>query len=326
VLKVTHYRDAGPDLHQPELDDRVYEGPGVVGCSGTAFPPSISCTIVLASALPDSTMGVVHTDIALAGDPNGGTITLAAGSRSVSITSNDFNTLSDVANAMASAINTAREFAPAGVIASANGSILTLEGIGREDLSITTDDPGIVQPAAPADFIMVDVGSEVMLSWINTDLYDDLQLTKGNRVVALNIPGVATSCTDSLLLSWPGDYLLVGWKNGMPSEAVLATSVTAISDPSPRHLHLTVRTYPNPLNPSTRIVFELPRSQDVSLVIYDVRGRRVRQLLRGPKIAGSHIVEWDGKNDDGEILPSGVYLYELIAGDSRRTGKMTLLK
>jgi hypothetical protein len=64
---------------------------------------------------------------------------------------------------------------------------------------------------------------------------------------------------------------------------------------------------PNPFNPQTTILLQLPRSGQVDLAVYDVRGRRVRQLHHGHLTAGGHEFPWDARTDSGRTLASGVY-------------------
>jgi flagellar hook assembly protein FlgD len=84
--------------------------------------------------------------------------------------------------------------------------------------------------------------------------------------------------------------------------------------------------YPNPFNPSTSIHYVLPRSSKVSLRVYDQRGRLVRALVDGVEQAGEKTVVWDGRSADGAKVSSGVYLYQLKAGDLVEQHKMTLVK
>jgi hypothetical protein len=84
--------------------------------------------------------------------------------------------------------------------------------------------------------------------------------------------------------------------------------------------------YPNPFNPQTTIAFSLKSSIDVNLNIYDVAGRRVRELINEQKVAGAYKVNWDGRNDAGSPVASGVYFYRIVAGAFVDTKKLTLLK
>jgi hypothetical protein len=91
--------------------------------------------------------------------------------------------------------------------------------------------------------------------------------------------------------------------------------------------HLLHGNFPNPFNPMTRIRYELPAPAPVSLRVYSISGRLVRVLLdselRGP---GTHTTEWDGTDDQGRNVASGVYFYRLEADGERLTRKMILLK
>jgi hypothetical protein len=88
--------------------------------------------------------------------------------------------------------------------------------------------------------------------------------------------------------------------------------------------------FPNPFNPSTTIVFDIPGSsgekQHVEVTVYDIRGRCVKTLNDADLEPGSHKIHWDGRNDRGESVSSGIYLYTLKAGGKVYTRKMTILK
>lgn len=84
--------------------------------------------------------------------------------------------------------------------------------------------------------------------------------------------------------------------------------------------------YPNPFNPRTTLHFALPRAARVELVIYDPRGRRVRELFAGELGAGDHRFVWDGRDDGGRGTATGVYLAQLRAAGAARTAKLSLLR
>lgn len=83
---------------------------------------------------------------------------------------------------------------------------------------------------------------------------------------------------------------------------------------------------PNPFNQATKIGFTLTKSGLVSLNIYDALGRKVRTLVSDHLSSGYESVVWDGKNDSGKELASGIYFYQLKAGDLSETKKLVLLK
>ncbi len=84
--------------------------------------------------------------------------------------------------------------------------------------------------------------------------------------------------------------------------------------------------FPNPFNPQTTIRYLLKKDLDISLTVYDIQGREVKQLFRGKQQAGEYSTVWDGKNEAGRLVASGVYLIDLSAGAISRVQKVTLLK
>ncbi|MBS1271936.1 MAG: hypothetical protein MAGBODY4_01072 [Candidatus Marinimicrobia bacterium] len=106
--------------------------------------------------------------------------------------------------------------------------------------------------------------------------------------------------------------------------------ITVDTDPiDPRTLpdkFALLQNYPNPFNPETVIRFELPRTAEVRLEIYDLRGRKVRTLLNEVKRSGNHEVTWDGTDEAGASLSSGMYLYRLSTPNRIMTRKMIILR
>jgi hypothetical protein len=84
--------------------------------------------------------------------------------------------------------------------------------------------------------------------------------------------------------------------------------------------------YPNPFNPATTIAYDLHKSADVTIKIYNLAGQEVKTLLKGKQPAGSKQVTWDGRDNNGHQVASGVYLYRLQADNTVQTRKMVLLK
>jgi flagellar hook assembly protein FlgD len=84
---------------------------------------------------------------------------------------------------------------------------------------------------------------------------------------------------------------------------------------------------PNPFNPTTVIEFAVPEPSEVSLCVYDAKGKLVRTVIDTRVEAPSTLrAPWDGRDDKGKLVPSGVYFYKLVAGDRSATRKMLLLK
>lgn len=110
---------------------------------------------------------------------------------------------------------------------------------------------------------------------------------------------------------------------------ITASLATSISDPyvpasaSSFELHAC---YPNPFNPTTMIQFDLPRTMQVTLDIFDSRGRCVRSLVQGVVSAGTHRATWDGTDASGNLLGSGTYFSVLRSGNQKKVGKLLLMK
>jgi hypothetical protein len=86
------------------------------------------------------------------------------------------------------------------------------------------------------------------------------------------------------------------------------------------------QSFPNPMSPRTTIHFDLKRAGEASLTVYDVTGRRVATLLHSTLEAGPHEVQWNGRDDNGNLLRSGVYLYELAMGKDRLSRRIALMR
>ena len=79
--------------------------------------------------------------------------------------------------------------------------------------------------------------------------------------------------------------------------------------------------YPNPFNPETVISYSIPKTEEVSLVVYNLIGEEIARLIDESKHSGNYTVEWNASN-----VASGIYFYRLQAGDFIQTRKMVLLK
>lgn len=126
------------------------------------------------------------------------------------------------------------------------------------------------------------------------------------------------------------EYFYNGLKNREPdtknykfiygtNEIHLATKIEE-SEPLPQHYFLS-QNYPNPFNPSTKINYSLPKSDFVTLKVFDILGREVATLVNEQKSAGNYNVEFNVNN-----LSSGIYFYNLMTGSYSETRKMILLK
>jgi hypothetical protein len=110
-----------------------------------------------------------------------------------------------------------------------------------------------------------------------------------------------------------------------PKESEVEASEIA-SDQSPVDRYQLEPNYPNPFNPSTTISFQLPVVSEVKLAIYNSNGQLVRTLYSGERAAGRHRVVWDGRDDHGQRVASGVYIYLIRAGSFAAQHKLLLMK
>ncbi len=101
----------------------------------------------------------------------------------------------------------------------------------------------------------------------------------------------------------------------------------AVEEPAehPEEL-LLLGAFPNPFNPLTTIVFEVPSEGFASLEVYNLNGQRVRHLVNGTVSAGKHSVVWNGCDDNGNMLASGIYFSRLTMGRSIATNRMVFVK
>lgn len=84
--------------------------------------------------------------------------------------------------------------------------------------------------------------------------------------------------------------------------------------------------YPNPFNPETTIRYSLASTTDINITVYNVRGQMVRRLVSGAMPSGNHKIVWNGRDDGGKEVGSGIYLYRLESGDYVKIRKMMLVK
>jgi hypothetical protein len=147
----------------------------------------------------------------------------------------------------------------------------------------------------------------------------DVSLSNDTLIVTRKVTGtttvtvVATDAADGSRISYTTSVNVI-------------SKVETIAGAVPTEFSLE-QNFPNPFNPSTTIRFALPKEAPVTLVIYNMLGVPVRTLINGEQLgAANHQVTWDGKDDAGMTVPSGMYLYRITAGSFQATRKMTLLK
>jgi len=172
----------------------------------------------------------------------------------------------------------------------------------------------------PHGSIMPPAERSATISWDPAELCDnyDFELREDTLVSGSIVISDMTDTTQ----------LVVTGTNQVYYYTVIANLVDAVVEDVP-NLPLMFRlyqSYPNPFNPSTIVEYDLPRKSNVNITVYNVLGQKVRTLVSCTKPAGQHSVEWDGMDNHGRPVTSGVYFYRIIAGEHTETRKMLLLK
>jgi hypothetical protein len=151
----------------------------------------------------------------------------------------------------------------------------------------------------------------------------------GDMEIAVGIKGNGTNLmvidykesASSTHLQWPNFGKDV-WRSNDFSDVV-----TAVDEVPEVALEFGMsQNYPNPFNAQTTIHFSLTAPGEVTLSIFDLLGRRIRLLQSGSLNAGMHGIIWDGANESGNVVASGIYFYRLESPEGARTMRMLLLK
>ncbi|MBK7632725.1 MAG: T9SS type A sorting domain-containing protein [Ignavibacteriales bacterium] len=133
-----------------------------------------------------------------------------------------------------------------------------------------------------------------------------------------------TNLSESITLA-AGDFKIYTTAKLPTPEAGILLDVEQIDEQIPVEYSLQ-QNYPNPFNPSTVIRYSLVSPSLVSLKIFDVLGREVRNLVNQEQVNGVYEVSWNGDDELGNKVSTGVYFYRIDAGDFVQTKKMMLLK
>ncbi|GAB4186945.1 MAG: hypothetical protein Kow00108_23990 [Calditrichia bacterium] len=159
------------------------------------------------------------------------------------------------------------------------------------------------------DTMMVNPNFQTTGVWYDYFANDSIQVEDTQDPIKLR-PGEFKIYTSKKLESPPEDYLL---------------NVEDLLSGLPQSFQLE-QNYPNPFNPVTTIPYTLDKAGEVTMTIYNLQGQKVKSLVRGFKSAGSHTIVWNGTDDNGHLVGSGLYFYTLKQGNRRITKKMIFVK
>jgi spore coat protein CotH len=178
---------------------------------------------------------------------------------------------------------------------------------------------------------------EYLLIWCDEDsgqtgIHTNFALSKGGEYVAIvESDGVSIidsitfyqQITDTSYGRYPdGTSTWYFMENPTPGSSNIATSVN--EENIPNEFNLSV--YPNPFNPSTTIQYQIPEMSNVELKIYDILGTEIWNLYESEKSAGTYTLKWNGVNNFGQKISSGIYILRMSAGNYKKTFKMMLMK
>jgi len=211
----------------------------------------------------------------------------------------------------------------------------TYGGIGWSDW----DGGNCVQETQGGGYIVA--GITLSIGENSYDVYLIRTDSVGNILWTNTFGGVSFQDGYAVQETQDGGYIIVGLTDSYGSgqtdiyliktdgEGVTSIEGTHRTSSLPKTLNL-AQNFPNPFNPMTTIAFDIPdaprEAHRVSLAVYDLRGRLVRRLVDSDLMPGSHRVAWDGKDEAGRKVSSGIYLYTLKAGVVSLTRKMVAVK
>ncbi len=170
-------------------------------------------------------------------------------------------------------------------------------------------------------------GEEITIHWNNDHNPDDFDCSQGLNQISPNLDfDLCDVRTGAHIDMRSTDHYTFVYDGVRAFDLTVSALNLDVSERAKPNRYELIKNTPNPFNSSTAIEFGIPKKCVVSLDILDVSGRVIRNLASCEFDSGWHKIVWDGKNDAGENMPSGVYLYRLRAGDFVSMKKMVLVK
>lgn len=142
------------------------------------------------------------------------------------------------------------------------------------------------------------------------------------------LPVVTASDDGAFLVAWEHTFgdPVNGWETEVYARGILPIPTGIEPDMRGVPGHVLAQNYPNPFAQETALQYHLAEPAEVSIRIYDVQGKLVKEIPHGYRAAGPHEAAWDGRDAQGNPVSSGTYFYELHAGEHVMSKKMVLLK
>ncbi len=182
----------------------------------------------------------------------------------------------------------------------------------------------------PADLTAVSNGDDIVLNWATPVTMRGLEyfrVYRDNDLLADNVEELTYTDEDVTAGTYVYNVSAVyggGYESALSDPATIEHT-DAGNLPVPLNTELSGN-YPNPFNPTTTISFALSTQEKVTIDIYNIKGEKVKTLLNETREAGFYTVEWNGKDNYGRNISSGVYFYNMRSGNYSATRKMIMLK
>ena len=173
------------------------------------------------------------------------------------------------------------------------------------------------------------IGYEHRVPWITENPDSGIIRGEDSMYVYFTVNGATVS---------PGDYnvaIVFSSNDPVTPDKVVTLNITVqpptnvdeqIAEHAIPQTYIISQNYPNPFNPETIIRYQLPRSSQVVLKIFNILGQDVQTLINTQQQAGYYSIVWNGKDNNGMVVPSGVYIFRIEAGDFIRANKMILIR
>jgi hypothetical protein len=204
--------------------------------------------------------------------------------------------------------------------------------------SLSTPEQILFGPVWMDDVNNSKTGKNIDGGWVDVFMTDEANYNyyvNNEPFEAFNIFEDTENLDKTFLVPQSGNwYWVVSNDRNLNNPQHISGNVTLYSDKTSAleskgqtpQVYALAQNYPNPFNPVTTIRYCLARTGPVTLTVFDVNGRKIKTLVQAVQPVGLHSVRWNGRDDRGKSLASGVYLYRLKVRDKILTKKMILLK
>ncbi|RLC49765.1 MAG: hypothetical protein DRI23_08550, partial [Candidatus Cloacimonadota bacterium] len=191
---------------------------------------------------------------------------------------------------------------------------------GEVNIGESVTDTLFIQNTGSADLIVTDIYNELDVYTLSSNSALIPPQTTEEILVTFS-PLEEIEYADSIWIEaeTPFQSLFLVTVLGMGNEPVNANNILPL-------VTEVYQNYPNPFNPTTTIKYAISEPADVTIVIYNIKGEKVKTLVRERKEPSYYQTIWNGKDDTGKTVSSGVYFYQTKIGDYNSYNKMLLMK